>query len=450
MQGLKNRARDTDRLRTHLTHGLWIVGSLAVLTSSPSIAHAAGYDTPILYSARHAGMGGTAVSYVRDSSALFLNPAGLGNIGTANVLADFSLVTATVEGSPADDGPFDFATSIESELITAPFFLIGGSYRITDWLVVGAGVYPVASATAEYQYDRPNLQGGQSRVTDDFRLVFLETSPAVAVNLPESWGLGKINLGFSYRIIYAQLSRSVQAEGSEPDVDAEIDGFSFDGYRLGLQWAPIDHLSFGVHYRSKTTTDLEGDEGVVTTAVPPDGALTRLPLTDISGSIVLPARLAFGARGDYAGFGLALDVEYAFQSQNEKLALSAQAPPVTLNQVLEWEDAWTIRVGGEYKVELESLDLFPRLGYVYDGRTTNPTFVSAFGTPPTETHSITAGLGLDFGSLEFAVAYAYRFGSTSVDEDEIDPEGLCDLCSFAGDYSLTSNAFFIDVSYDFE
>ena len=46
------------------------------LTSSAPV-QAGGYDTPILYSARHMGMGGTAISFVDDPSALFHNPAGL-------------------------------------------------------------------------------------------------------------------------------------------------------------------------------------------------------------------------------------------------------------------------------------------------------------------------------------------------------------------------------------
>jgi hypothetical protein len=45
-------------------------GALAVIMSAP-LARAAGYDTPILYSARHQAMGGTAIAYVDDPSATF-------------------------------------------------------------------------------------------------------------------------------------------------------------------------------------------------------------------------------------------------------------------------------------------------------------------------------------------------------------------------------------------
>src|SRR5688572_4305347 len=55
----------------------------------PAAARAGGYDTPMLYSARHIGMGGTAIGYVSDPSALFHNPAGLAQTGRFSVLGDF-------------------------------------------------------------------------------------------------------------------------------------------------------------------------------------------------------------------------------------------------------------------------------------------------------------------------------------------------------------------------
>ena len=54
---------------------LFVVAVL--LGTSLPIAQAGGYDTPMLYSARHMGVGGAAAGYVNDPSALYHNPAGL-------------------------------------------------------------------------------------------------------------------------------------------------------------------------------------------------------------------------------------------------------------------------------------------------------------------------------------------------------------------------------------
>src|SRR5687767_14987519 len=120
-----------------------LVLSLVLAWAAP--AWAGGYDTPMLYSARHMGMGGTAIGYVEDPSALFHNPAGLAQIRGVNLLGDFSLLLGVLKGSPAAD-----QRSIESETVVAPFFLVGAGIGITDWLSAGIAIYPVASAGATY------------------------------------------------------------------------------------------------------------------------------------------------------------------------------------------------------------------------------------------------------------------------------------------------------------
>src|SRR5689334_16096925 len=111
----------------------------SVVIVTPAV-HAAGYDTPILYSARHQGMGGTAIGYVDDPSATFHNPAGLSGVKGLSLLLDLSLILGEVEASP-DRG----ATSITSEPVLAPFFLAAAAARVHDWVTIGVGFFPVAS-----------------------------------------------------------------------------------------------------------------------------------------------------------------------------------------------------------------------------------------------------------------------------------------------------------------
>ena len=85
---------------------------------------AAGYDTPILYTARHMGMGGTAIASVRDGSAPFHNPAGLGNIGAGNLIVDVSLLTGHLVANPAPLGQSEYARETKSNPTLAPFFLV--------------------------------------------------------------------------------------------------------------------------------------------------------------------------------------------------------------------------------------------------------------------------------------------------------------------------------------
>src|SRR5436190_18218987 len=98
------------------------LGVLALAMSAPRVARAGGYDTPMLYSARHMGMGGTAIGYVDDPSALFHNPAGLGHTRTLGLIADFSLLLAKVLSSPT---MVSTSKDIDSNQTVAPLFLLG-------------------------------------------------------------------------------------------------------------------------------------------------------------------------------------------------------------------------------------------------------------------------------------------------------------------------------------
>jgi hypothetical protein len=115
---------------------------MAVLGAA-STAAAGGYDIPILYSARHIGAAGAAVGGVDDSSAIFHNPSGMGQIGKGNLLLDVSLLTGDLRSTPYLFGP----ESVQSEPVVAPFFLLAGSGRVHEYITLGLAVYPVAAAS---------------------------------------------------------------------------------------------------------------------------------------------------------------------------------------------------------------------------------------------------------------------------------------------------------------
>jgi hypothetical protein len=412
------------------------IASLCLLGLA-SEAHAGGYDTPILYTARHMGMGGTAVSYVNDGSSLFHNPAGLGRMGAANVIADFSPIIASLQSSPTPA-----AMNVQTDPGVGPFFLVGGGVRLHEQITVGLGVYPVASAGGGYEY-------GDQR--DETTLFFLEISPGVAWNAPASWDIGHLSVGASYRVTYVSLSRyrGPQDESMPALLDFSLSGASFTGFRVGAQYSPIPELSFGLHYRHRTDTEVTNDEGVALFS----------DFRDISTEFTLPSRLSAGVRGDFYGFGVAFDFEYGFQSQNEVSPLTgtqvSSGSQVTVDQYYRWDNAVTLRVGAEYDIQLaDSADemlLTPRLGFVFDGRTANKSYPSAFGTPPAPSYTGTVGVGFDGGAWETNLAYAYRAGSATVTQADIDAaDPACMFCSAAGEYEYVAHGIYVDFSYDFE
>ncbi len=391
----------------------------SVLASAPATVQAAGYDTPILYSAQHMGMGGTAIGYVDDPSAMFHNPAGLAKTMGLSLMVNATLILGSIRSAP--DSTLGDLTS-EDVFALAP--LAGISYKPTDWMAFGVAFYPVASAGAEYRYTK-----GDDDILNATSLTFLEVSPNVAFKLP-----GNVNLGFGWRVIMANLRRELTTDRLGFDVD--MSGVNLTGFRVGAQWSPIKELDIGVVFRNKTSTEITDDNGFVLVD----------PRRNVSTEFVLPAKLGLGVRVNLEPVRFALDLEYAFQSQNQR-SVFVTDPPLALevNNIFKWQDTITLRGGVEYNVDDR---YFFRGGFIFDSQASQEMYPSAFGTPPTSTVAMTAGFGMKCGDTwKFNVAVAHRLGQTEVNRGT--PDETCVACSFDGNYKLAMTGLYVDFMYSF-
>ncbi len=403
---------------------------LAALLLVPAAALGAGFDTPILYTARHQAMGGTAIGYVDDASATFHNPAGLGGVRGAEVLGDLSLILGRVRASPERT-----VKSTESEPTLAPFFLLGGAVRLSELVSVGLGVFPVASGGAEYRYE---LAGNPIR--DATSIVFAEATPALAISLPRDRFLpGTLSLGAGYRASALWFTREKGKPEDPRLLNFDMFGTNFSGFRAGIQYRPAPVFGFGVVYRNEIEIETRADEVSVYTQTAEDATL----------SFVLPSKLGAGMVFDVGRVRLATDAEYAFQSQNRRSTLRGTLGSTTASvpNVFDWEDGVTLRFGAEYRLGDEERAYPLRAGYLFDKAVTNPAYPSAFGTPPSATHTLTFGGGYRTPRFQLNAAVTHRFGSA-----EIAPETLgtgCAFCSYDGDYSITMTGFYLDASVTF-
>lgn len=416
----------------------WVKIAAFAAGSIPSVAWAAGWDTPILYTARHQGMGGTAIGYVDDPSASFHNPAGLSWVRGVELLGDFSLILAEIRSTPDQN----HANGIDSNTIVAPFPFFAAGYRLHEWISVGVAAYPVASGAAEYEYtdilDDP--------VADSTSVLFIEGSALASLNVPEDALVpGKLSLGAGWRVTRVSLDREKGDPDDPRNLNLDLDGWDFGGVRLGLQYRPIPSLSFGAVWRSKVEVDAEGDSGT----------FLGQTVDDPKVEFILPQKFGFGARYDLGRFGIAADYEYTDQSQNDRVDVSGTfqgaASVTTIQQLFEWHDGHTIRGGLEYRVPTDSAYVPVRAGYVYDARVSNAAFPSAFGTPPTSTSSISVGAGYVAEDWQVNVAGAYRFGGATISPDEVSAECRTNpLCAGDGDYRLRAVGIYVDGSVRFD
>jgi long-chain fatty acid transport protein len=395
-------------------------------------ARAGGFDSPSVYTARHQAMGGTAIGYVDDPSALYHNPAGLSGVKGVGLLGDFSLLLAHIQSTPQQ---VSTAESITSQSIVAPFPMLAAGVRVHRWVTLGAAVFPVASGGASYEYRTP---GSTNTMVNSTSLLFVEATVGASLNVPLDLLLpGKLSLGIGYRADLLIFKRK-QGNADDPRVlNLDMSGWSFSGYRLGLQYRPIEAITFGASYRSKIGITAKADEVTVYT----------MPATDAEMGFVLPARAGFGARVDLDRWGLAIDLERAFQSQNrtEDLSGTLGSRSASVPNVYDWQDAWTFRAGAELRLGPEQQAPL-RAGYIYDAQVTQRAYPTAFGTLPAPTQTVTFGSGYDPGPWQVNFAMSYRFGSTHVGESGLGTG--CPFCSFAGDYALRSVSYYVDFSTD--
>jgi long-subunit fatty acid transport protein len=420
-------------VRVRRTAWLWLLLPCASLCFAP-VARAGGFDTPVLYTAKHMGMGGTAIGYVDDPSAVFHNPAGLQGVDGLAFVGDFSLLLGHLQASPDTN---DGAHNVESELTVAPFFMLGAAYRLHQWVSVGLAGYPVASGGARYLYD--NIAGNP--VDDETEIVFIELSPVVSVNVPRDGLLpGELSLGIGYRYDVLQFQRTKGPPGNPVVIDLDMSGGA-SGFRVGLQWKPTKTLGFGLVFRNRVRIEASADSG---TAV-------GQSVTDPRLDFVLPAKLGVGSRFDLDAWGFAVDAEYGFYSQNGENPLSGelQGMQTEISNVFNWQDAVTVRLGVEHRFGGEQR--WPlRVGYIFDGTVTNERYPSAFSTPPAPTQSLTAGAGYKLDNLEFDLAYAYRFGSATIAEEDLAPSRECAFCGAEGDYEIGLHGLYFSITGDLQ
>ena len=401
----------------------------------PRSAAGGGFDSPILYTARHQGMGGTAISYVDEPSAVFHNPAGLQGVHGFSLIGDVSMLFINVTGSPR---PRPSTWSMQSDLNVAPFFLGAVAYRVFDGLTLGLGAFPVAAGGAEYSYV---VGGGASYQRNATNLTFFEVTPALSLNVPKDAVLpGELAFGIGYRASVVSFQREIGDDGQPRNFYLDLSGRNLKGFRAGMQYRPGRAFSIGAVYRNRVTYTSHADTGTV----------LGLSATDLELPFVLPAQAGGGIRVDAGAFGLASDVVYTFQSQNQRSDLTGLVAgmPLVIPTVYDWQDAYTLHFGIEYRLG-PSEELPIRLGYVFDGQVADRRYPTAFGIPPASTNTFSFGGGYTADSWKLNLALTLSEGSTTISASELDASGACATCGFEGEYRISATGVYIDFSTEF-
>jgi long-chain fatty acid transport protein len=376
------------------TLGLAAIALLAARYASAST------ELPSPYDARSVGMGGTGIAHVHNGASIYHNPAALHETGA--MAATLSLSPGISSLSGPINGP---DTSVSSKSGVVPLFLVGGAYRITHRLVVGAALYPTGGFGATY--DNVAALGGQRLKVE---VGIGELSPVVTYSV-----LPNLAVSLGYRITRVSQSMSMPVTGPDGQLaiaDLSLTGTSFLGAQAALYYRPIERLRLGAVYRSKVTATLDGSMTV---------AGARM---DASTKMSSPHGVKIGAAFDAIPnrLLLAADFKVLFYSESSKemvTTTTTPAGPASMTQRLNWKDAFS----GYFGAELLATPRIPvRAGYNFTTSATAKSHPSPLIMPPGVVHGPSAGVGLRLATLDLDVGAYYSFGKTRISGADLAPD----------------------------
>lgn len=380
--------------------------------------------------AKAMGMANAFAAQADDPSALAYNPAGIAfqkgtqfQVGITTILVPQTEFTGTTKLSNL---------TVVSEEANQDIFIAPTVYATTSLesmpLSFGLGINSFHPLAKRWDFSSEFRDAVQ-----EISIKPINFQPTVAYRFDEL----KLAVAAGFDVTYAQVSLQKMAYTQLPPVfppapplagsyqelgslgaDATATGY---GYNLGLQWKPLQTLSFGAAYRSEIKLNLDGDANFLRTG--PNAAALGLPArtkTSAKTDITLPDALTFGiAWKPVDALTLEFDAERTGWSSYNKLQLTFGPTLAAFNNkpdAKNWEDVWAYRVGAQYAIT-RNLDL--RAGYAYDN---NPAPDSTLGPelPDADRHNFSIGSGLhnEYGSLDLAYMWVHWVDRTVTNAKE--------------------------------
>jgi len=201
----------------------------ATALTLPLVSHATNGDQMLGVTALQWGMGGATIAAPQDSATIFVNPAGIAELGMEEVRFDISPgflnPPREVNGNVSDSNLF---------------FLPSGSvaFKVNDKLFLGLGMAAQSGFGVDFSDVAPGAPGNQQIVTTKG---FFKLAPSLAYKVSD-----KLSLGASLNIGYQSLAMS-----TPQFILPQNQQFGF-GVTLGAIYHINDAFQLGVSWVSKT------------------------------------------------------------------------------------------------------------------------------------------------------------------------------------------------------
>ncbi len=309
--------------------------------------------------ARAVGMGGAFAATASDPSAIYFNPAGLAFQDGFNVLGGINFIQPYSSFAPEQNGPLANYPNYNTKPQIFTPFNIYASYKLSDKIAVGLGVYNPYGLGTQWpdQWGRLNNGGPYigSYLSVNANIATYYFNPTVAYKISDNLSIG---VGVSYVYGTVDMTKNIPWKllGFPHDTSAYASnelkgtGTGFNA-NIGVIWKPINGLSLGLSYRMKTDMDFSGN-ATFSNIFPPVAA--AFPGGTGKATLPLPGNAYFGV-ADQVTTDLRLECDLQWVQWSAYNQLQINITPVTAGQGTttykkNWLDKPIVRIGAEYTV----------------------------------------------------------------------------------------------------
>ena len=245
---------------------------------------------------------------------------------------------------------------------------------MSDSLWLGLGFYTRFGLGAELRPDWPGRYNSYYAAVESF-----DFAPVLAWKVNDRVSVAG---GLTVRYFTIELKQRIDAAGalglrnyndpaeSPYDVDQVLEGDAVAfGCDLGVVVKPVDRLSLGLSYHSRTRLDIRGRANWTA----PDAVRARAPGafrdTNLRATNWTPDEFMAGLRWQIDDdWGVAASAVYTLWSVYDEMSICLDEPMIGDRRVLvsekNWHDTWRLSLGADWRMR-DDLTLYA--GYTYDG-----------------------------------------------------------------------------------
>lgn len=371
---------------------------LTVLALAATVTYAGGYRVS-LQGNKALAMGHTGVAVINSSELVFFNPAGLVflddklniSLGAHGVFSNIAYQNSETGANARTDSP-----------VGTPLYLYA-SFKATDWLAFGLGVYTPYGSEVKYDDD----WAGSHLVNNiDLKAIYVQATASVKVNDKLSFGGGPIYVTGSVNF-NRNLNRTLtDLDGNRSNVTIDAKGVTNWGWVASTMFNFTDNLHLGATYRSEIILDAKDGDADFQNV--PNSALTPFQDSKFNASLPLPAELTVGLSYKFCDKWLfAFDYNRTFWDVYESLDIDFANPsnPDSKN-ARNYKNASIYRFGAQYDV---SKMFTLRAGYYFDESPVREGYFAP-ETPRNDSNNFTAGLTVNVGEhfqVDASFLYSY-------------------------------------------